>query len=224
MCYWCHFPGHFDADCDAPHQECRTIACRVPPGHAYFNTLEDCPNSKEWRGYRYGMKPVGGARVPQPEQAKEGKSTFQPTIVASPQGARIIANAPGQNLVFHAPTIEDYLGNLQKELAVLHEEVPALPAPPSAMSTSVAPPMSEPLRSLSPLTPLASPEPLLKQVTQASASTLPKASQGCRIPSLRGQKPYVKAKMPKATQEITEQEADEICQGASQVEMHYDLD
>jgi len=167
---------------------------------------------------------VGGARVPQPEQAKEGESAFQPTIVASPQGARITVNVPGQNIVFHAPTIEDYLGDLQNELAALHEEVPVLPAPPSAMSTSVAPPMSEPLRSLSPLTPLASPEPLLKQVTQASASTLPKASQGCRIPSLRGQKPYVKAKMPKATQEITEQEADEICQGASQVEMHYDLD
>jgi len=22
MCHWCHFPGHFDADCDAPHQGC----------------------------------------------------------------------------------------------------------------------------------------------------------------------------------------------------------
>jgi len=81
--------------------------------------------------------------------------------------------------------------------------------------------MPEPLCSLSPLTPLSSPEPLLKQVTQASASTPPKAS-----PPKASQewKPYTKAKMPKAAQEITEQEADEICQGASQVEMYYDLD
>ena len=142
-------------------------------------------------------------------------------IVASPQGARIIANAPGQNLVFHALTIKDYLGDLQKELAVLHEEVPALSAPPSAVSTSVAPPTPEALRSLSPLTPLALLEPLLKQVTQASASTPPKASPP---KASRGRKPYTKVKMPKAAQEVTEQEADEICQGASQVEMHYDLD
>jgi len=167
---------------------------------------------------------VGGARVPQPKQAKEGESAFQPTIVASPQDVRIVANAPGQEVVFHSPAIDDYLTNLRVDLAALHEEVLVLPTPPPAMSTSVAPPTPEPLRSLSPLTPLDTPEPLQKQVTQASPPVSPKSPRKCQLPSSRGRKPYSKAKIPKNAKEVTEQEADEICRGASQVELYYELD
>jgi len=109
-------------------------------------------------------------------------------------------------------------------LAALHEEVLVLPTPPPAMSTLVALPTPEPLRSLSPLTPLDTPEPLQKQVTQANPSVPPKSPRKRQLPSSRGKKPYSKAKVPKNAKEVTEQEANEICRGASQVELYYELD
>jgi hypothetical protein len=36
-CKWCRFVGHFDENCDAPHQGCRAYACRVPVGHRASN-------------------------------------------------------------------------------------------------------------------------------------------------------------------------------------------
>src|SRR6201985_374586 len=187
-CHWCRWVGHESQECETPHSSGRRSACVVPPSHKHYQQLDQCPHSQYWNERR------GGAGVP---QAAQGQSEATEALQLP-----------------KVPKVKDLL------------TPPALPTPPPAI-------MTPPFRpSESPLTPLeTTPVPETSPQTRVPSSSqnvfpadLPigQVSQIPRlIPKWKGKRRASPRKNPytsRRAKEMTQNEADELCRGASNVE------